>query len=162
MNFRRERHIVDLLFVIALLFLFAFSAIMLIALGADVYQKNVNTMQNNYAERTAGAYLVQKMRQADAEGGVRTDTLDGHPAIVLTNKVGDREYATWLYIHENMLCEQLLRADMVPLPAAGQKILPLQSMTIRESADDLMQLDLVLENGETEELYLCLRSEEMP
>ena len=162
MNFRRERHIVDLLFVIALLFLFAFSAIMLIALGADVYQKNVNTMQNNYAERTAGAYLVQKVRQADVAGGIRTDTLDGQPAIVLTNKVGDREYATWLYIYDHMLCEQLLRAEMTPMAQAGQKILPLEDMNVTQSASDLMHVDLLLENAVTEELYLCLRSEEEP
>ena len=160
MNFRKERHIVDLLFVIALLFLFAFSAIMLIALGADVYQKNVNTMQTNYAERTAGAYLVQKVRQADVSGGVRMDTLDGHPAIVLTSSVGGRAYSTWLYIHDHMLCEQLLRAEMTPMAAAGQEILPLEDMEVRQDTEHLMTVHLVLEDGVTEEVSLCLRSEE--
>ena len=53
MNNRSEnRHTIDFLFVIALLFLFAFMAIMLIALGASVYQRNVSLMEKNYETRT--------------------------------------------------------------------------------------------------------------
>ncbi|MCR5675445.1 MAG: DUF4860 domain-containing protein [Lachnospiraceae bacterium] len=159
MDFKKKHHVVDLLFVIALLFLFAFSAIMLIALGADVYQTNVDTMQANYDRRTAGAYLVQKIRQADENGSVRTDTLKGSPAIVLTKHVGERDYATWLYLYDNMLCEQLLRADLNPVPDAGQKILPLRELEVTEAGPKLLSFKLTLDNGETEAFYLGLRSE---
>ncbi|MBR4528959.1 MAG: DUF4860 domain-containing protein [Lachnospiraceae bacterium] len=162
MDFRRQRHVVDLLFVIALLFLFAFSAIMLIALGADVYQKNVDTMQINYDRRTAGAYLAQKVRQADTAGAVCVRTLEGQSAIVLTKQVGEREYATWLYLHDGMLCEQLLRADLEPAAGGGQKILPLKTLTVEQIADDLLSVRLTLDNGEAEDFYLGLRSEVTP
>ncbi|MBQ3791231.1 MAG: DUF4860 domain-containing protein [Lachnospiraceae bacterium] len=160
MDFRRERHVIDLLFVIALLFLFAFSAIMLIALGAGVYQKNVDTMQANYDRRTAGAYLVQKVRQADETGCVRKGSLKGNDAILLSDHVGDREYTTWLYLYDGMLCEQLLRADMEPTPSAGQEILPLRELSVESVSPKLLSVHLTLENGETEELYLGLRAEE--
>ncbi|MBR5115943.1 MAG: DUF4860 domain-containing protein [Lachnospiraceae bacterium] len=160
MDFRKERHVVDLLFVIALLFLFAFSAIMLIALGAGVYQKNVDTMQANYDRRTAGAYIVQKIRQADETGCVRRGTLKGEDAILLTDHIGDRDYTTWLYLHEGMLCEQLLRADMEPTPSAGQKILPLKELSVENVDPQLLSVHLTLENGEKEDLYLGLHSEE--
>ncbi|MCR4764512.1 MAG: DUF4860 domain-containing protein [Lachnospiraceae bacterium] len=159
MDFRKERHVVDLLFVIALLFLFAFSAIMLIALGADVYQKNVDTTQINYDRRTASAYLIQKVRQADAEGSVRTDTLNGTPALVLTKHVGDRDYATWLYLFDGSLREQLLRADMTPDPAAGQEILPLHAMEAEMTDAHLLSVHLELASGESEDFCLGIRSE---
>ena len=159
MEFRRHRHVVDLLFVIALLFLFAFSAIMLIALGADVYQKNVDTMRKNYDRRTASAYLVQKVRQADVRGAVRVDELNGTPALVLTNRVGDRDYATWLYLYDGKLCEQLLRAEMAPEPAAGQEILPLKAMELDALSGRLLSVRLTLEDGEEEAFYLGLKSD---
>ena len=159
MDFHKERHVVDLLFVIALLFLFAFSAIMLIALGADVYQKNVDTMQANYDRRTASAYLVQKIRQADTGGNIRVDTLAEGPAVVLTHPVGEREYSTWLYLHDGMLCEQLLRANMTPDPATGQEIIALKALNVEAVSDDLLSFHLTLDSGEQETFFVGIRSE---
>ena len=159
MDFRRERHVVDLLFVIALMFLFAFSAIMLIALGADVYQKNVDTMQINYDRRTASAYLIQKVRQSDESGSISIGELKGSRALILTNAVGERDYSTWLYLYDGMLCEQLMRSDMTPMPQAGQKILPLAGFDASFASDDLLMMELVLENGEKESFFVGLRSD---
>lgn len=159
MDFRRERHVVDLLFVIALMFLFAFSAIMLIALGADVYQKNVDTMQINYDRRTASAYLIQKVRQSDESGSISIGELKGSKALVLTNTVGERDYSTWLYLYDGMLCEQLMRSDMTPMPQAGQKILPLAGFDASFASDDLLMMQLELENGEEESFFVGLRSD---
>ncbi len=159
MDFRRHRHVIDLLFVIALLFLFAFSAIMLVALGASVYQRNVDTMSENYDRRTASAYLVQKLRQSDESGCVRTDEINGETAIVLTNRVGERDYSTWLYLYEGTLREQLLRAELVPEPAAGQVILPLRAMELTPVSDRLYSVRLTLQDGEEESFYLGLRSD---
>ncbi|MCR5177707.1 MAG: DUF4860 domain-containing protein [Lachnospiraceae bacterium] len=159
MDFRRERHVVDLLFVIALMFLFAFSAIMLIALGADVYQKNVDTMQINYDRRTASAYLIQKVRQSDESGSISIGELKGSKALVLTNTVGESDYSTWLYLYDGMLCEQLMRSDMTPMPQAGQKILPLAGFDASFASDDLLMMQLELENGEEESFFVGLRSD---
>ena len=159
MDFRKERHVVDLLFVIALMFLFAFSAIMLIALGADVYQKNVDTMQINYDRRTASAYLIQKVRQSDEGGSVSIGELGGSKALILTNAVGERDYSTWLYLHEGMLCEQLMRSDLTPMPQAGQKILPVAGFDVSYESENLLRMELVLENGEQESFYVGLRSD---
>ncbi len=159
MDLRKERHVVDLLFVIALMFLFAFSAIMLIALGADVYQKNVDTMQINYDRRTASAYLIQKVRQSDESGSVSIGELKGNKALILTNAVGERDYSTWLYLYDGMLCEQLMRSDMTPMPQAGQEILPVEGFDVTFAADDLLQIKLVLENGEKESFFVGLRSD---
>ena len=159
MDLRKERHVVDLLFVIALMFLFAFSAIMLIALGADVYQKNVDTMQINYDRRTASAYIIQKVRQSDESGSVRIGELKGNKALILTNAVGERDYSTWLYLYDGMLCEQLMRSDMTPMPQAGQEILPVAGFDVSFAADDLLRIKLVLENGEDESFFVGLRSD---
>ena len=43
-----RRHTVDMLFVIALLFLFAMGALMLIALGSSIYKRSVTTLAVDY------------------------------------------------------------------------------------------------------------------
>ena len=88
MNNRNEnRHTIDFLFVIALLFLFAFMAIMLIALGASVYQRNVSLMEKNYETRTSYAYVTEKIRQADATGNLQIGTINQLPALLLFQEI---------------------------------------------------------------------------
>ena len=59
MHFKNEnRHMVDVLFVLSLFCVFAFSALMLVIIGADVYKKTAAHMDTNYASRISYAYPV--------------------------------------------------------------------------------------------------------
>ena len=65
MEERQQRHIIDVLFVLALFGIFALSAIFLITIGADIYGKTMNNMERNFDARTALAYITEKVRQSD-------------------------------------------------------------------------------------------------
>lgn len=58
-----SHHVVDILFVLALLCVFAVSAMILIILGANIYKVTVSHMNDNFSSRTSYAYIVQKIRQ---------------------------------------------------------------------------------------------------
>ena len=60
----------DFLFTLLLFLLFAVSALGLILTGAGVYERTVNSMEDNFEERTALSYVAEKLRQNDGAGTV--------------------------------------------------------------------------------------------
>ena len=76
-------HMVDFLFTIALFCAFAATSLIVVIIGANVYQGTVRGMNENYALRTSLSYVSQKVRQNDGAGEIHIGTLDGVPALVL-------------------------------------------------------------------------------
>lgn len=60
---KQKNHVVDLLFSLALFCVFAASALTIVIMGADVYQKSVNDMNRNSTIRTSLSYLSEKIHQ---------------------------------------------------------------------------------------------------
>ena len=78
MNMKQERkHIVDVLFVLALFVVFTLSALVLVILGANVYRQTVRYMDENYNARTAYSYLTEKVRQNDLYDSISIGELEG-------------------------------------------------------------------------------------
>ena len=98
MNQKQDKHIVDVLFVIGLFCIFALSSIFLISIGANIYRKTVAHMDENFNTRTSLSYVVEKIRQADAEGAVSIGTFEGNPALILSSEVNGIEYHTYIYV----------------------------------------------------------------
>ena len=157
---KRTGHIVDLLFVIALLFMFAFSVLMLIGIGASVYRRNVEVMADNSGQRISYAYITEKLRQSDREGGISTGSLGGQDALILTDTSGEVPVRTYLYVYDGMLYELVtaLGAQDSYSPGAGQPITALSELTT-EVKDGLICLTIKRTTGETRTVYLAVRSE---
>ena len=68
---KKDKHVIDSVFVICLMLLFVLCALSVIAIGASIYQKNVSAMASNNSHRIASAYITEKVRQADIDGTVR-------------------------------------------------------------------------------------------
>ncbi len=92
MQENQQKHIIDTLFVIALFCLFALSAIFLITIGANIYGKTVNNMEDNFNSRTALAYITEKVRQSDNADSISAGTFQECPALVITSRIEDTEY----------------------------------------------------------------------
>ena len=164
---KQERHfIVDVLFVLTLFAVFAISALVLMTIGADVYKQTVQDMSKNYDARTAMAYLSEKIRQADS---VTTDGnpcyclgyLENVPALILTDEINDEKYDTYLYLHEGNLKELCMRQGTYlgdDLLSAGQKILPLESLSYEQIGERLLSVSMTTPEGETKQLYLSIHS----
>lgn len=150
--------------------MFAFLSLVLISLGASVYERNVSDMQAVSGKRTAFAYVTQKVRQADAEGQVRvgvfpvevTSSYYGE-ALIFSREIRDEIYETYLYAYDGSLRELTVRAGTDITPDMGAPILPAEELGVRE--DDLIkgllhiELHTITDNlPETQELKLYLRS----
>ena len=155
----KQKHVVDVIFVLALFAFFALSSIMLIALGASVYKRNVEKTADNYDLRASAAYVSQKVRQNDLYGDVSVSRFDGLDALVLTETISDVSYSTRLYFHDGYLCELFSRTDLTMNASTGTKIMPLKSMLFTALSDDLTRVDFVEPDGTARSVFLDVRTE---
>lgn len=158
----QNRHIVDILFVLALFCVFAASALMLVTLGANVYKQTVSDMNTNYTDRTAYSYVIEKIRQNDFTGAIEIGELEGTPALLLTRQEGEETYCTYLYLYDGFLKELSARKDSfagTDIRSAGQNIMELSDFSIEEPQKGLLKLELDTGNGEPIVLYASLRSD---
>lgn len=158
MKGKQENHIIDILFVIALFCIFALSAIFLISVGADIYGKTVSHMESNFNQRTSFAYVTEKVRQSDVSGSIGIGSLEDIPALTITQEINGNEYITYLYQHENMLKELMVRSDTPLGPEAGQDILALSDFSLNAVNDNLYHFTIISQEGETCSLYVSTKT----
>lgn len=158
MEFKREnKHMVDILFVISLFCVFAFSALMLVIIGADVYKKTVSHMDENYSVRTAYAYISEKIRQNDHTDAISVTSFGDGDALVLTEHVSGTDYYTYLYLYDGSICELFSDSPVSLGPAAGNRILDCQNFKITQVADNLYYFYLEDAYGQSTDLYVSTR-----
>ncbi len=158
MEEKQQRHIIDILFVLALLGIFALSAIFLISIGADIYGKTMNNMESNFDTRTALAYLTEKVRQSDLENQISIGELDGHQAVIITSGEGDTGYRTYLYEYEGYLKELMARQDVTLGPSAGQNILAISDFELTPVGNNLINCQITIADQQTYDLYIYVHS----
>lgn len=157
-----NRHVVDVLFVLALFGVFAASALLLVTIGASVYRQTVFNMDQSFTDRTSYSYLVEKIHQNDIYDAVEIGELEGTPALMLTQRLGEEEYCTYLYLYEGYLKELFTRKNSfagTDLRSAGQDIMPLSGFTLESPASGLIKLTIDTGSGSPITLYTALRSD---
>ena len=158
---KKDKHMIDSVFVICLMLLFVLCALSVIAIGASIYQKNVSQMASNNSRRIASAYITEKIRQADINGSIRTKDLFDENVLVMSKEVNGELYNTYIYDYDGNLMELMARDSMdVIYPQAGQKILKVKSFDIEEVSDRLFRIEIVLDDGTEDFLYITKRSTE--
>lgn len=156
-----NRHIVDVLFVLALFGVFAACALMLVTIGAGVYKKTVANMNDNYAERTAYSYLMEKLRQNDSTDVISLNEIAGTPVLTFTTNAGEETVCTCLYLYDGYLKELFVRKSALTdaqILAAGQNIMPLSSLEMEKTENGLIRLTLDTGSGKPIILYAAPRS----
>lgn len=160
---KQERSfIVDVLFVLALFGVFAISALVLVTIGADVYQHTVQDMTDNYETRTAISYVTEKIRQnditaEDCTGSVNITTLAGEPALMLTQHVDEQAYCTYLYLYNGYLKELFMQQDSSlggNALEAGTNIMELDSLHLEQISPRLLSIEMSTKQGELHRIYV--------
>ena len=153
------KHIIDGVFVICLLLMFLMSALTVIAIGANIYKKNVEETSENYSQRISFAYITEKVRQADTKGLVFVEERFGKNALVMQEEIGGVKYDTIIYDYEGYLCELFARNDLGTLyPQSGQKILEINSFDIKQVTDGLLSATITDDAGYEESVYIAVKS----
>lgn len=154
----RRKHMIDLLFPIALFLVLAASSLFLVILAANVYRKSVAWEESNYGSRTCLSYVTEKIRQSDTDGDVETGTFDGIPCLILRQNFGDQAYATYLYSYEGQLCELFVQEGVDVHASDGQRILEVNNFNITEQEKGIFKISCSDENGKESVTYAAVKS----
>ena len=158
MHSSSRRHMMDMLFPLGLLLAFAASAVMVILMAANLYTRIAEDSSRAYTARTVLAYVTEKVHQNDAAGGIRADTFEGCPALILERDNEGVTYCTYLYAYDGALRELMVQQGTEARPGDGREILPLKEFLPRQETDNLIYVSSTDENGKTAESFLNISS----
>lgn len=159
MNFQNKtRHMVDILFVLALFAVFALSALLLVMFDSKIYQNTVTGMNENYTLRNSYSYITEKIRQSDTENSVQTGLIQDASAIVITTETNQTLYETYLYYYDGYIKELFIKKGDPADPTAGQNILKVNSFAIEQINSSLYSFKITDEQSQTIEFLVDHKS----
>lgn len=158
---QNKRHIVDILFVLALFAVFAFCALALVILGANIYKNTVSSMSRNFESRTACSYITEKIRQNDLYDSVYVADFEGQDALLFTKDVYGSLYGTYIYYYDGELKELFIRigSDIGENPlSAGTTVMQLDAFQPMYVSPKLISVTLTTIDGDVKTIYISPRS----
>ncbi len=160
MNIRRTgRHTVDILFILTLFGAFIVSALLIVVLGAHVYQNTVAQAEKGFSTRTSLAYVTEKIRQHDEDGSVSITEIEGHQVLCLSQKYGDTSYDTYLYYDNGYLKELTVDDFYTPSLTEGQDIIAVTDFEMQRVNDALYSFRITDADGASVSFYVSVYSE---
>jgi hypothetical protein len=164
MNFaKRNKSIVDFLFILALFGAFAITTLFVVLFGARIYESTVSNMNTNFEKRTAMSYLTEKIRSHDYTGGadiVETeDSAGGHTGLKLYQNVGDRRFVTYLFVSDGYLKEFTAEDTYDFRYDSGTQILAIKDLSIKKESEGLYHFRITSSEGENTEFFVTMYSE---
>ena len=136
---KRNAHIVDIIFILSLFCIFTAGALLVVLMGADVYQGITKDMDHNYSSRSSISYVTEKIRQHDSEGQIFVGDLENEPALILTQNYNNDTYETWIYRDGNHLKEIMVAAGTQVNPGDGQELMEVTDFQL-EAADQSIRI----------------------
>lgn len=165
MNFaKRNKSIVDFLFILALFGAFAITALFVVLFGARVYENTVSNMNTNYEKRTAMSYVTEKIRSHDRTGAVEVSDesgagdAEGHSVLKLYQESGGKRYITYLFVDDGYLKEFTAEDTYDFDYHAGTQILAVKEFSVRKESDSMYYFSITDHNDEKTEFFVTLYS----
>ncbi len=165
MNFaKRNKSVVDFLFILALFGAFAITALFVVLFGARIYKSTVSNMDTNYEKRTAMSYVTEKIRSHDYTGGADVTDIDinnpteQHSVLKLYQEMGGKKYVTYLFLKDGYLKEFTAEDTYDFDYSVGTEILKINDFSVRKESDGLYYFDITDSNGERTEFFVTLYS----
>ena len=155
---KRDRSIVDVIFMITVFGVFMLSALFVVLFGARIYKKTAHDMSVNFSSRTSLAYVTEKLHQHDRKNGIEIIKDSSGPVIKMNQFVNSDEYCTYLYEHEGYLKELTVRGGVGLVRNAGKNILKLKSFESTKISDSLYRFNIEDDEGNATEFYVSLYS----
>ena len=116
---------------------FAACALTVLLTGADAYRSLTQRDADTSDRRTCTQYLSTKVRQADARS-LSAEAFGDSDALVITQRVGEVDYVTRIYVCNGWLTEQFCAAGADLAPEDGEPILPLKGLSVSHEQDRLV------------------------
>lgn len=159
MRFHRQKnHVIDFLFPIAVLFVFAASSFLVLVLSVHIYSSQTQRMNTDYTIHTPLAYVTEKIRQNDSDGGISAGTFQGRECLVLKGDSDNVSYTTYIYSYKGMLKELTLRDGTDAALTDGKDILAVEDFSVSEIQPGLFRFTSTDTDGTTDSVTISERS----
>lgn len=159
MRFRTERkHMIDFLFPVALLFVFAASALAVILLATNIYRNTTEHSSLNYTAGTSLSYITEKIHQSDENGKVSIGSFDGLDALILEQIINEESYFTYIYADEGELKELYVKDGVEASASSGKPILLVKSFTMKAVSNQTFSFSCTDKDGKTASSIVSIRS----
>lgn len=158
-NKRNITHMIDVLFTLGLLCVFAASALAVVLIGAHVYKATTSHMDANYTTRTSLSYVAEKIRRYDESGSVAIGSIEDAAALILPESIDGREYVTYIYADNGTLRELFTEKDKEVKKSQGEAILEVQDFTIETATGGFFRFTAADKEERSVSLLIHTRSE---
>lgn len=155
-NSLRRNHMIDLLFPVALFFVFTVSAIVVILLATRIYQSTTDTSFRSDTAPTALTYISERVHQNDTLGGISLGTFDGCEALILTHSEEQSGYTTYIYVHEGQLKELFIKNGVSTTASVGKTIMTVDDFLMEEIDTGLYRFSCL--NGHGQRISVLVRT----
>ncbi|MCI8430011.1 MAG: DUF4860 domain-containing protein [Lachnospiraceae bacterium] len=154
----RHKHVIDLIFPIALFFVFAASSFSVLILAADVYASTTDRLGVNDENRTALSYISEKIRQNDSNGAINTVSIDDTDCLALSAVYNGIPCTTYIYVYDGILKELFIN-DGIPVSLKnGRDIMQISSLSIDRLEDHIYLFTTVDSTGTESSVIASERS----
>lgn len=146
---RSHQHMIDFLFPIALFFVFASTALIVLLFSANIYQNIANRSETSFQQSTALSYITEKIRQNDTEGSenISLGEFDGCPALAISQNYGENTYTTYIYEVDGELKEIFLQEGITASADSGTTVMQIEELEMKELSDNLYQFSCTSTDG---------------
>ena len=147
---------IDMVFVLALITLFAATALTLVLIGAKQYRHVTDVMDTNFQHRTSASYLTEKIRQNDTQNAIGITTLEGTNTLYILNQNETAPFTTYIYYYDGYLRELVVTESSVFTLSGGQPIMEIQNLELEFKNDSLIHAEITSMDGTIQSLYFNL------
>lgn len=158
MNKPTSKHIIDLIFPIALFVVFVISSMGVLLITVDFYSENTQEISAKEESRTALSYITTKIHQNDIAGGISIEKIEGKDCLSLLGEKGDIKYHTYIYMHEGKLKELVAKDSVDARLVDGTGILDISFLEMSEPEDGLFKFTVTDKLGHTHTQIISERS----
>lgn len=150
-----KKHNINLVFTLVLLGIFALSALSVAVLGAQVYGRTAEQMNNNFNTRTSLIYITEKIRQCPGKN-IEIKDVDGSQALVLSQKVDGKNYESWIFSSNGKLREVMVPNGSKVKAVDGQEIMDIGSFDL-ELKGNLLEIIILNDNGDRDSVVISVK-----
>ncbi len=151
------------IFPILLFLVFTLSALGIVMVSVQIYQKILKQSEDSYDMEIAVAYVTEKFRSHDSLGSIDATEFSGTDALILTDQVIDQTFVTLIYSYDGYLRELYVEKELLPEcnGESGTKILEMDGFEVKKPSDSLFHLKFTDRSGKTMDTCLSTRSKEV-
>jgi len=153
----KENKYFDSFFILLLLCVFAFGALLIVIFSIKSYQNISEKTDNNFNQITPLSYVASKVRQFDALDAIRLESKDGTTALVIKNLDNNEMCETWIYNYDGCIYEIYLGEEASFTLSDGNAIFENSTIEFMLENDKLLHITCYNNNIQMS-LTLALRT----